>query len=69
MVGDVVEVGKPLGILLRSGFFDFWTDPHIHVEVRSPSDPIRAMGGFMLERLIKLDTVTGLTKELLGGCC
>jgi hypothetical protein len=66
LVGEVVGVGKPLGFLLRSGFFDFWTDPHIHVEVRSPSDPIRASGGFTLERLIELDTVNGLIGELRG---
>ena len=66
MVGDVVRVGAPLGFLLRSGFFDFWTDPHVHVEVRSPSDPIRARGGFTLGRLIMLDTVNGLPEELRG---
>jgi len=65
-VGEVVRAGAPLGFLLRSGFFDFWTDPHVHVEVRSPSDPIRARGGFTLERLIELDTVNGLTEELRG---
>jgi hypothetical protein len=65
-VGDIVRVGEPLGFLLRSGFFDFWTDPHIHVEVRSPSDPIRARGGFMLERLMKLGAANGLPEELSG---
>ena len=66
LVGEVVRVGAPLGFLLRSGFFDFWTDPHIHVEVRSPSDPIRARGGFTLERLMKLDAVNVLPEELRG---
>ncbi|KYH42128.1 MAG: hypothetical protein AYL33_003640 [Candidatus Bathyarchaeota archaeon B63] len=61
-VGDTVEPGEDLGVLLRSGFFDFWTDPHIHVEVRRPSDPIRARGGFKLERLIKIDAAEPLRK-------
>lgn len=64
-VGDVVEPGFGLGTLLRSGFFDFWTDPHIHVEVRKPSDPIRARGGFKFERIIKVD-VKKVAKELIG---
>jgi hypothetical protein len=65
-VGDIVKVGTPLGFLLRSGFFDFWTDPHIHVEVRSPLDPIRARGGFTLERLIELDAANNLPEKLSG---
>jgi len=52
-VGDTVEIGTDLGNLLRSGFFDFWTDPHIHIEVRKPSDPIRARGGLKFERLME----------------
>lgn len=51
-VGDTVNVGDNLGTLLRSGFFDYWTDPHIHVEIRDPLDPIRARGGFKIEREI-----------------
>jgi hypothetical protein len=65
-VGDIVKVGEPLGFLLRSGFFDFWTDPHVHIEIRSPSDPIRARGGFTLERLVDLDIISGLPKGLSG---
>lgn len=49
-VGDIVSVGDHLGILLRSGFFDYWTDPHIHIEIRNPLDPIRARGGLAIKR-------------------
>lgn len=48
--GDIVRVGDDLGRLIRSGFFDYWTDPHMHVEVRKPEDPIRARGGLKLRR-------------------
>jgi len=65
-IGEIVRVGEPLGLLLRSGFFDFWTHPHVHIEVRSPSDPIRAMGGFTFERLMKLDAVNVLPEKLKG---
>lgn len=54
-VGDMVRAGEEIGYLLRSGFFDFWTDPHIHVEVRDPSDPLRARGGYRISRLISVD--------------
>jgi len=43
-VEDEVQVGKPLGKLVRSGFFDFWTENHIHLEVRNPAQPLRAKG-------------------------
>jgi hypothetical protein len=43
-VGDVVSIGDELGSLVRSGFFDFWTAPHIHVEVRKNANLIRAKG-------------------------
>lgn len=51
-IGDVVEVGEELGLLIRSGYFNFWTDPHIHVEVREPSDPLRVRGGHRFRRLL-----------------
>lgn len=63
--GEVVEAGNRLGKLLRTGFFNFWTDPHIHLEVRSPQDSIRARGGFMLRRLLKVNDVNHM-KDLKG---
>lgn len=65
-VGTVVKPGDPLGFLLRSGFFDFWTEPHIHVEVRNPSDPIRARGGLKFERLMSIETFYADLDELSG---
>jgi hypothetical protein len=46
--GDHVEVGEAIGSFLRDGFFHPWTNPHIHVEVRNPTNPIRATGGYPL---------------------
>lgn len=65
-VGDVVKLGDSLGSLLRSGFFDFWTDPHIHVEVRDPKDPIRARGGFKFESSVTLKDTVAELEELSG---
>lgn len=47
-VGEEVEVGAPLGKLIRSGYFDFWTDPHMHVEIRPSRDLLRAKGGVQI---------------------
>jgi len=65
-VGEVVEPGQDLGFLLRSGYFNFWTEPHIHVEVRSLSDFFRARGAFKIERLTAIDEAERL-KELRGA--
>lgn len=46
--GDEIDVGTPLGCFIRDGFFHPWTDPHMHIELRSRSDPIRATGGYPL---------------------
>lgn len=58
-IGDEVAVGGRIGALIRSGFFDFWTDPHIHVEIRQPNDPIRARGGYRVKRLIEISEECG----------
>jgi hypothetical protein len=50
-VGDRVQVGDELGVLLRSGYYGWGTSPHVHVEVRSPRDPLRARGGYELRRV------------------
>ena len=47
-VNELVQVGDELGILVWSNYFQSWTDPHIHLELRSPDDAIRAKGGYKL---------------------
>lgn len=47
-IGDMVQVGDPIGVTLRSGYYGWSTSPHIHAEIRSPTDPIRARGGYNL---------------------
>lgn len=42
--GETIRVGDPLGRLIRSGYFHFWTNPHVHVEVRRASNLLRAKG-------------------------
>ncbi|MGQ9542588.1 MAG: M23 family metallopeptidase [Candidatus Bathyarchaeia archaeon] len=47
--GEYVKVGEVIGEAVWSPFYNFWTDPHIHVEVRPPNDRVRARGGFRLD--------------------
>jgi len=54
-IGETVTVGENLGSLIRSGFFDFWTDPHMHIEVKDPSNPLRARGGYKIKRVMRMD--------------
>jgi hypothetical protein len=52
-IGDSVDVSEPVGNYVRSGFFNFWTPNHIHVEIRPANDPIRASGSFpMVPKLL-----------------
>jgi hypothetical protein len=48
-VGDHVKVGDIIGETIWSPFFNFWTDNHIHVEVRPIDDRVRARGGYALD--------------------
>lgn len=50
-IGENLDVGDNLGTLIRSGFFNFWTDPHIHLEIRNPGDAIRAKGSYPIHLL------------------
>lgn len=48
-VGDHVEIGDPLGPLVRAGFFAPWVGNHLHVGFRPPgADLIRAGGSLPL---------------------
>ncbi|MFX1326598.1 MAG: hypothetical protein ACFE91_00440 [Promethearchaeota archaeon] len=44
-VGDHIEVGDYLGKTIRNGYFAYWSSPHLHLEIRSVNDAIRARGG------------------------
>lgn len=47
---EVIQIGDPLGKLIRSGYFARWVDPHIHLEFRPPGqNPIRAAGSVPIE--------------------
>jgi hypothetical protein len=50
-INQKISVGDEIGTYLQSGYFNFWTDPHIHVEIRNPNNIIRAKGGYVIDTL------------------
>ncbi|MFT4932916.1 MAG: hypothetical protein ACI91T_002818 [Natronomonas sp.] len=47
--GDRVDVGDPLGTLVRTGFFAPWVDNHLHLGFRDPGEDLyRASGSLPL---------------------
>mgnify|MGYP000103041417 CR=1 FL=1 len=68
-IGEKVKVGEKLGVLLRSGFFDFWTDPHVHVEIRKNGDFLRPLGALPLRPLIGDMKNRGVVLEGEVVCC
>jgi len=44
-IGDKIKQGDLLGETIRNGYFAYWSSPHLHLEIRSENDAIRASGG------------------------
>ena len=44
-VGGRIEIGDPIGITIRNGYFANWSSPHLHLEIRPTNDAVRASGG------------------------
>ena len=63
-VGASISVGDFLGTLIRSGFFDFWTSQHIHIEVRQIKEFLRAKGGYPIE---PINSNQNTERHQLGG--
>ncbi len=66
-VGDHIAVGDDLGRLIRSGFFSFWTDPHIHVDVRSDGNLLRAKGSLPLSPFTDGTVVQDVKGDIFDG--
>ncbi len=46
--GDAVSKGESIGTFIHNGYFIFWNDPVMHVEVRQPDDYLRATNNLQL---------------------
>lgn len=47
-VGEIISKGDLLGTFIKNGYFIFWNDPVMHVEVRKPWDYLRASNNLKL---------------------
>ncbi len=56
--GDSVDVGDPLGELVRAGFFAPWVPNHVHLEFRDhDANPYRASGSVPLAVAVDVEPV------------
>ena len=46
--GDAISKGESIGTFIHNGYFIFWNDPVMHVEVRKPGDYLRASNNMQL---------------------
>jgi hypothetical protein len=56
-VGEEVSIGDILGKTIRNGYFAYWSSPHLHLELRSSEDAIRARGGRNFSLAIESENV------------
>lgn len=67
-VGDMIEIGDPLGKTIRNGYFAYWSSPHLHLEIRHYDDAIRARGGknfaLNVESLEQIEEVSEINEFL-----
>ena len=52
-LGESISRGDDLGTFIKNGYFIFWNDPVMHVEVRRPDDYLRASNDLCLTPCIK----------------
>lgn len=65
-VGETIRAGEEIGAFLRSGFFDFWTDPHVHLEFREGDDLLRPTNSLPLRLLLAGKKARRVPWELKG---
>lgn len=41
-IGEEISIGQRIGTFIKNGYFIFWNDPVMHVEVRDPCNYLRA---------------------------
>lgn len=47
-IGEKISRGDRIGTFIKNGYFIFWNDPVMHVEVRNPHDYLRASNNLRL---------------------
>ncbi|MFZ2456449.1 MAG: hypothetical protein WAX07_08225 [Candidatus Altiarchaeia archaeon] len=66
-VGEQIAAGDVIGRTIANGFFSYWVDPIMHVEIRKENDYIRARGGCELAPLRIIEKASFREKHDMGG--
>lgn len=64
-VGDTISAGDPLGTLIHNGYFYFWNDPPLHIEIRQQGDYIRASNNNPLTPCFGFSTTDSSLESIL----
>ncbi len=68
--GDEIHVGSVIGNYIRNGYFEPWTDPHIHLEIRNKTISLnsmyRASGAIPFQSQIEPKVTQNHSEELIG---
>lgn len=64
--GDKVSMGDEIGRFIVNGYFTYWVDAGMHLEVRNMSDFVRARGGLELTPIVKEEPKLADVSSLRG---
>lgn len=64
--GDDIHVGDEIGKFINNGYFFFWADADMHLEIRDRDNYLRAKGGYELTPRFKYDIKKQNVTELAG---
>jgi len=68
-IGEKISRGDRIGTFIKNGYFIFWNDPVMHVEVRRPHDYLRASNNLDLIPSIDWNGVPDSIPEIMDLEC
>jgi len=68
-IGEKISKGDRLGTFIKNGYFIFWNDPVMHIEVRKPHDYLRASNNLKLTPAIDWNRVTAPFPDVMDFEC
>ncbi|HEX7574768.1 MAG TPA: hypothetical protein VF360_00175 [Candidatus Methanoperedens sp.] len=68
-IGEKISRGDRIGAFIKNGYFIFWNDPVMHVEVRKPHDYLRASNNLNLIPAIDWNRVSAPIPEVMDFEC
>lgn len=68
-IGEKILMGDRIGAFIKNGYFIFWNDPVMHVEVRKPDDYLRASNILKLTPAIDWNRVKSPIPEVMDIKC